>query len=286
MSCRSAAVRFLPSSSTGVSKPAGASRACRRHRRPRGLLDVGACRVGHRVGDVGGDGAAEHERVLRYHAESRRERVQDHVAEIDAVDAHAAGGRVVGAGEELGDARLAGSRVAHQRRDRPRGNRERHVVEHRSLDERVRERHVIEGHVTAQFGAGDGVRADRGEDRLLEGLAETAPRHPHLEQGAVELADLTQRRRGRGHQQVDGQCGADGQGALEGERSRTPEHERLAHGRDEDEHLRAHRLDAERVGLGAAALPAQRRRTSWSGCRLRRGCGSRAGRRSPPRTSR
>ena len=59
-------------------------------------------------------GALEHERVLGHDAELGAEGVEGELAEVDAVDGDRTRVGVVGAGEHLGDARLAGAGVADE----------------------------------------------------------------------------------------------------------------------------------------------------------------------------
>ena len=198
MSWRCAAVRLCPSSSTTCSKPPG--RTDSRSQAPTARIAAStssAVASGLRVADVRRDGALEHERVLRHDAEPRAEAVELEVAEVDAVDQHAAGVGIVGAAEELGDARLAGAGVADQGRDLAGLHRERHVAEHGPGRLGVGERDRLEGDGPVEGRAHAGVDALLGQDRLVERLAQAAPRHAHVEELVVERPERLERAGGR-----------------------------------------------------------------------------------------
>ena len=74
---------------------------------PRGPLDplVGCVGFGER--DVGGDRVVEQERVLEHDADGAAQRVQRHVADVDAVEHDATAVDVVEARDQAGDGRLA-----------------------------------------------------------------------------------------------------------------------------------------------------------------------------------
>ena len=116
MSWRCAAVRLCPSSSTTCSNWPG--RIDSRSQAPTAGSPSRPLRrsLRLRVPDVRGDRALEHERVLGDDAEARAEAVELEIAEIDAVDLHRARVGVVGAAQELGDARLARARVGQRHR--------------------------------------------------------------------------------------------------------------------------------------------------------------------------
>ena len=69
--------------------------------------DLVVGRVGTAVGDVGADGVGEQERVLEHDADLAPQRVERHVAHVDAVDADRPRLHVVEAGEQQADRRLA-----------------------------------------------------------------------------------------------------------------------------------------------------------------------------------
>ena len=71
--------------------------------------------VGPAVGDVVAHGAGEQERLLRHVAEPAAVRAEVELGERHAVDQHPARGRVVEAGDQLDDRRLAGAGLADQR---------------------------------------------------------------------------------------------------------------------------------------------------------------------------
>ena len=83
--------------------------------RPGRRLDLGVGRVRSAVGDVVAHRAGEQERLLRHDAELAAVRVEVEVAQVDAVDRHRARRRVVEAGDQLDERRLAGAGLAHER---------------------------------------------------------------------------------------------------------------------------------------------------------------------------
>src|SRR5206468_627964 len=103
------------------------------------------------------------------------------VADVAAVDDDRAGVGVVHAGEELGDARLAGASDADEGGDVAGGDGERDVVQYRPANVRIGEVDVVEGHVAPQLFDGLSVVALDRKDGRLEGLAQPPPRHPELD---------------------------------------------------------------------------------------------------------
>jgi hypothetical protein len=83
-------------------------------------LDRVVRRVGHSEGDVVPDRRGEEERVLRDHPDLAPKRSPLEVADVDAVDEHPPGGRLVEAGDERGERGLSRSGAADER-DRPPG---------------------------------------------------------------------------------------------------------------------------------------------------------------------
>ena len=99
--------------------------------------------VGAAVGDVGPDRVGEEEGVLEHHPERRPQLRQTQLPHRHAAEAHPPVLRVVEAGEQLGDRRLARARRPDQRHGLPRLDVQRQPVEHR-LAARVTEPHVVE----------------------------------------------------------------------------------------------------------------------------------------------
>ena len=93
--------------------------------------------------DVVGDRAGEQEAFLRDDPELAAQRVLGDVAQVGAVDRDAAAGRVVEAGEQLRDRRLAGPGVSDERDGRPGGHVEVDAVQHLGAAA-VREADVLE----------------------------------------------------------------------------------------------------------------------------------------------
>ena len=155
---------------------------------PRGRLDLRGRRARPPERDVLADRAAEQERLLRHDPHLRAQRVHRDVAEVEAVDQHAALGRVVEARDELGERRLAGAGGADQRD----GLARRHVQVR--VDQRgvggiavVRERHVLEVDLPADAVELDGVGPVGEVGLLVEQLEDLVERrHPRLV-GRVEL---------------------------------------------------------------------------------------------------
>ncbi len=123
MSWRSPDDRDWPRSWTTVSTPFGhpfdeLGEPDRAH----GLVHllVGGLRSGE--GDVVPDGPGEEERLLGDDAELAPQRVQGHRLEVVAVDEHPPVGRVVEAGDQLGQRRLAGPGGPDEGHRLPRGD--------------------------------------------------------------------------------------------------------------------------------------------------------------------
>ncbi len=99
--------------------------------------------VGAAVGDVGPDRVGEEEGVLEHHPEGRPQLRQAQLPHRHAAEAHPPVLRVVEAGEQLGDRRLARARRPDQRHGLPRLDVQGQPVEHR-LAARVTEPHVVQ----------------------------------------------------------------------------------------------------------------------------------------------
>ena len=87
-------------------------------------------RVGAAEGDVLADRGGEQEALLRHDAELPAQRAHLHVAQVVAVDADRALGRVVEARQQLHERRLAGARVADERDGLAGGDAEVDAVQH------------------------------------------------------------------------------------------------------------------------------------------------------------
>ena len=154
--------------------------------RLRGRRDLLRCRVRSRERDVLGDGAAEEESLLGDDPELTAERVLRDVAEIVAVDLDPALRRVVEAGEELRDRRLAGAGLADERDRRARRDVEVEPVQHLRELRPVAEADTLEADVAVDPRQLDRVlrvhdlwllvehaddlveRGDRGQERVVE----------------------------------------------------------------------------------------------------------------------
>ena len=126
-----------------------------------GLHHLVVGRVGPRERDVVAHGAREEERLLRHDAELAAERLDGHVAQVEAVDAHAPRGRVVEARDELGDGRLPRAGRPDERHRLAGVDVEVDVAQHRDRGV-VPERHADELHVALD------QRERRGVLRLLD----------------------------------------------------------------------------------------------------------------------
>ena len=105
-------------------------------------LGVGGVRPA--VGDVLADGAAEQGGLLQDDADLPAQRLQRHVADVDAVDGDAAGGGVVEARDQVDDRALARSGGADDGQGLGRPGAEAHLAQHRRPDPEVAERHPLE----------------------------------------------------------------------------------------------------------------------------------------------
>ena len=161
--------------------------------RPRGGDDLLAGRARAAEGDVVGDRAGEEEALLRHDPELPPQRLLRDVAEVDAVDRDAALGRVVEAGDQLRDRRLAGAGVADERDGRPGRDVEVDAVQHLGAGA-VGEVDVVEADVAADLGRARSRRRLVGHLRLLvEHLHDLVERRDRREEGAVELRELLHR---------------------------------------------------------------------------------------------
>ena len=104
------------------------------------LVEAG---VGASEADVVDDRAGEQEGLLGHHRELLAQRSRGHLAQVEAVDAHRSGARVVEARQQLDDGRLAGPGRADQGDGGARSDGEVDVVEH-VVAVAVAERHVVE----------------------------------------------------------------------------------------------------------------------------------------------
>ena len=103
---------------------------------------VAACRTSSSVAvlaavaDVAGDRAGEEHRLLRHEADPRAQVLLRHLADVDAVDQHAALVDVVEARDQAGERRLAGAGAADDRGHLAGLRRERHAGQRRLLGAR------------------------------------------------------------------------------------------------------------------------------------------------------
>ena len=144
MSWRSPDDSETPRSWTGVSTPSGRrSTSSVRPTRLTASLTSSSVADGPGEGDVVAERAREQERLLGDDAELASERLDGDVAQVVAVDEDAALGRVVEAGDELGDRRLARARRADERHGLAGSDVEVDVAQH-GHGRVVPEGHVVE----------------------------------------------------------------------------------------------------------------------------------------------
>ena len=148
-------------------------------------LDLGRRGVRPAEGDVLPDRAAEQERLLRHDAHLRAQRPHGDVAQVVAVDQHAALGRVVEARDQLRERRLAGAGLADQRHGLP--GRHVQVDVGQGVAGAVGERDVLEGDVAADAVELDGVGAVAQLGLLVEQLEDLVERRHARLIGRVEL---------------------------------------------------------------------------------------------------
>ena len=178
------------------------------------------------------DRAGEEEALLRDDPELATERLLRDVAHVVAVDRDRAGAGVVEAGEELRDRRLAGSRVADERDGRPGGDVEVEVVEHVG-EVAVPEAHVIEPDVTVDTRKHRALRAVDDLRLLVEHVVDPVERGRRREERVVELRELLHRVEEVRQVERERQERADGEIAVDDERSAEAEHDRDRHGRED-----------------------------------------------------
>ena len=225
-------------------------------RQPRGEVEVLEHRHEARVVGVLGEQrevvaerGLEQLDVLGDDSHRAAEFVQREIAYVDAVDAHAAAGRVVEPQQQAGQRALSASGAPDDAQDMTGGQRERHIVE-RERTIAVRERHVLELH---RERARRQVRACAVDDRRPQieqlghagractGLLQRAQLvGDHLERSAHELDRL---------EQQEHRADRDLTGVVE------------PHSGEEREHgSRRERRVAQRADLGAAPLGLARAR--------------------------
>ena len=191
------------------------------------VLDLLERRIGPAEADVGGDRVGEQERVFEHHADVVSQRVELHVAHVDAVDGDATGVHVVEAGQHQRDGRLARARAADERDRLPGGHREIEVAEHR-IGRRVAERHVLELHLAPRHCElervgrvlHDGGRVEQVVDALGAGPGELAD--------GEDGGQLPDRRRDQQHVGAEREERARGDAVVEGEPTAEREHRDLA----------------------------------------------------------
>src|SRR5713226_4737585 len=107
-------------------------------------LDVFRLGVGIRVAQVLADAGVEQETVLENDTDLLTQRLQADLAQVGAVDLDAAGARIVQAGQQVGQRRLACTARADQSNELTWLYLKRHVLERRSAAPWVGETHVAE----------------------------------------------------------------------------------------------------------------------------------------------
>ena len=159
-------------------------------RRLRRGLDFLVGRVRLREAEVLAHTRVEEIRLLRDDADEIGERLEAQVANVDAADRHAPRGDVVQPRGQIAERRLAGAGLADDRRRRPGGHHERHVLE-RPGGAAVAEGHVVVRDV-ARLGDRERVGLLVDVDRLVEVLedaVEERERRLDVETDAEERPD-------------------------------------------------------------------------------------------------
>ncbi len=136
-------------------------------------------------------------------------------------------------------------------------HREGHFVENGPGGVGVRERHRLEGDGPVETGAHLRVRAFFREDGLVERLAQSPPRHPHVEERVVDGCELLERSGGGGGEQRHRSRGTDAEVLPEHEVARLVEHERGGHRAQELDDRGVRVLQGDRPPARAASLPAR-----------------------------
>src|SRR2546423_3932396 len=142
--------------------------------------------------DVLGDRAREEEPLLRHDSELAAERRLRDVAEVDAVERDPSAPRVVEAGQQFRDRRLAGARVADERNRCPRGDVE-IEIEQDVRPVAVPELNVLEADVPGDLGQLAGVVVVHHLRFLVQDVHDLVERSRRREKGAVELRELLHR---------------------------------------------------------------------------------------------
>ena len=146
-------------------------------------------RVGTAEGDVLAHRAGEEEALLRDDPELPAQRLLRDVAQVDAVDRDASLARVVEAGEQLRDRRLAGARVADER-DRRAGRDVEVDPVQRPRARAVAEADVLEAHVAVDRASSRAPGAVDDLGLLVHDVDDLVQRGDGRQERVVELREL------------------------------------------------------------------------------------------------
>ena len=210
-----------------------------------GALDVLVARVGPADADVLAHALAEQERLL----EDERDRAADvgepQLAQVEAVEQHAAVLRVVEAREQAGDGALARAGRADERERLARRDVQVEPVEHGAVA-LVAEAHAVEPDVAARgCSSSTGCRGSRSCGSASSTSVIRAARGERLLQRRHALAEHAQRPDEHHHVGVEGHERADGQVAVDHAAAAEPEH-----GRDPEQRQHLEHRDEDRVEPG------------------------------------
>ncbi|KLL96999.1 hypothetical protein NJ76_08965 [Rhodococcus sp. IITR03] len=200
-------------------------------------LDLVVGRVRLRVAQVLPDGRVEEVGLLRDHADQSGEIGEPHVAQVDAVDAHASLDRVVQSCDERAERGLARAGLADERDLRSCRDVEVDPVERVAVRSFVAEAHVLEPHP-----AGDGRRVDGHRiarvvdvDGKVEVFEDAAEQGQRTGDGDTDVEQAHQRPEQRALQAREGHQGAD-RHAVRGGRQTGDEIEDRGDRREDDVH--------------------------------------------------
>ena len=158
----------------------------------RGFLDLGLVGADAAIGDVVTHRIVEQHGVLRNDADDGAQRCLRHVADVLAVDRHAARFDIVEAIENAGDRRLARARRAHDR-DRLAGRHgEADALEHHAL-RIVGEHDIVETDLAARDFERLGARLVRHFLRLMQQAEHGVHVHQRLRDFAIDRAQQIER---------------------------------------------------------------------------------------------
>lgn len=169
-------------------------------------------RVRPREAQVLGHGRVQEVRLLRHHADQLRAGLGAQVAQVVAVDEHAARRRVVQPCDEVAERRLAGSGRADDGQGRSRRHRQVDAGERLAAALVVREADVLQAHVATDVRGIDDVGGGRldevdGRVEVLEHAREQRERALHLDAEAQQgdhRHEQARLQRGEGDERADG----------------------------------------------------------------------------------